>query len=81
MKIGNSSFKIGCYTAVLIFSGLFPFPLRIAPLLFRRIFDITHAIFQRFLINAYGIVVFQDSKTCTKYGASNVIDTGEFKEI
>ncbi len=37
-KIVNLSFKIGFSTAVLIFSGWFPFPHLVASLLYRRIF-------------------------------------------
>ena len=36
LKLGNPSFKIGRSTAVLLFSGWFPFPLLVALLVFRR---------------------------------------------
>ncbi len=42
LKFGNPSFKIGLSTAVLIFSGWFPFPLLVAYLLFRRTFMTSH---------------------------------------
>ncbi len=38
LKFGNPIFKIGRFTAVLIFSGWFPFPLLVTYLLFRRSF-------------------------------------------
>ncbi len=38
IKFSNPSFKIGSSTAVLIFTGWFPFPLLSAILLFRHIF-------------------------------------------
>ena len=37
LKLGNPSFKIGRFTAVLMFSGWFPLPLLVATLLFKRI--------------------------------------------
>ncbi len=42
LKFGNPSSKIGHSTAVLIFSGRFPFPLLVAYLLFERIFMLSH---------------------------------------
>ncbi len=42
IKFCNPSFKIGHFTAVLLFSGLFPFPFLVAILLFRSIFMTSH---------------------------------------
>ncbi len=45
LKFGNPSYEIGSSTAVLIFSGWFPFPLLVTILLFRRIFMTSHMTF------------------------------------
>ncbi len=46
-KFGNPSFKIGCSTTVLIFSGWFPFPPLVAILLFKLTFMTSHLSLSR----------------------------------